>query len=421
MTQWVGLIDCNNFFVSCERLFRPDLKGKPVLVLSSNDGCVIARSQEIKDMGVPMGVPYFQIKDIIKDTEITTFSTHFALYRDISRRVFNIVKRELQNVSVYSVDEAFFAIEGSAEEVTKQLRIVRDKIEKETGIPVSIGVSLSKTLAKYASKQAKKTGGLHVVSLATWKELNQSVTLESLWGVGGKTAAAFREKGLHTVADFLHLEERQIRALFGITGVRLWYELQGVPAITTVSRGEGDQGQKSILHSRSFKTTTTDISVLHDAVAYHVREAAKDLRGLGMVAGSFQVYLGTSRHGDFFLKGGSKQVFLTPSTADSFLLLKEAKRLTEELFEAGVPYKKAGVLLTDFTPEQYRSSSLFQEEKTTKTEALTKAIDVINRSLTGGTKVLLGSHLKQSVWESASLNKSPAYTTNWKDIKIVKA
>jgi DNA polymerase V len=223
------------------------------------------------------------------------------------------------------------------------------------------------------------------------------------------------------VADFLALEERQIRANFGITGVRLWYELQGVPAITTVSRGEGELGQKSILHSRSFKTTTTDISVLHDAVAYHVREAAKELRGLGMVAGSFQVYLGTSRHGDFLLKGGSKQVFLTPPTADSFVLLKEAKRLTEALFEPGVPYKKAGVLLTDFTPEQYRLTSLFQEERTIKTEALTKAIDVINRSLTSGSKVLLGTHLKQAVWESSSVNKSPAYTTSWKDIKTVKA
>ena len=419
METWVGLIDCNNFFVSCERLFRPDLNGKPVLVLSSNDGCVIARSQEIKDMGVPMGVPYFQIKDIIKDTEITTFSTHFALYRDVSRRVFDIVKRELEKVEIYSVDEAFFTIAGDVDEIKSRLAQVKDRIETESGIPVPIGVSLSKTLAKYASKQAKKTGGLKALTLQEWRVLTPEVQLESLWGVGGRTAASFREKGLHTAVDLLAVEERQIQANFGVHGVRLWYELQGISAVKTTERG--GEGQKSILHSRSFKATTSDILVLKDAVAYHVREAAKELRQLGVVAGSLQVYLGTSRHGDFFLKGGSKQVFLTPPTADTFQLLKEAGELTERLFEPGVPYKKAGVLLTDFIKEEYVSGSLFPEKKANQTSTLSKALDAINGNLKGGAQVLLGSYLKQDVWQSSSVSKSPAYTTDWKDIATVKA
>ncbi len=419
MKSWVGLIDCNNFFVSCERLFRPDLNRKPVLVLSSNDGCVIARSQEIKDIGVPMGVPFFQIKDIVKDIDITTFSTHFALYRDISSRVFDIVKREVEGVQIYSVDEAFFTIAGDEAEIKSRLTQVKDRIETESGIPVSIGVSLSKTLAKYASKQAKKTGGLKVLTLEEWGTLAPEVQLESLWGVGGRTAASFRERGLHTVANLLAVEERQIQANFGVHGTRLWYELKGISAVKAT--GRGGEGQKSILHSRSFKTTSSDISVLQDAVAYHVREAAKELRQLGFVAGSFQVYLGTSRHGDFLLKGGSKQVFLTPPTADTFVLLKEAKRLTEELFESGVPYKKAGVLLTDFLKQEYVSGSLFPEEKGTKTNALSKALDGINNNLKGGAKVLLGSYLKQDVWQSSSVSKSPAYTTDWKDIATVKA
>ena len=366
-----------------------------------------------------MGVPFFQIKDIIKDIDITTFSTHFTLYRDISTRVFNIVKRELEDVQIYSVDEAFFTILGDEEEVATHLSVIKDKIEKESGIPVSIGVAASKTLAKYASKQAKKTGGLKILPLAEWNEITTSVQLEALWGVGGKTAASFRERGLHTVHDLLRLEERQVKANFGVHGVRLWYEVAGINAIETVARG--GEGQKSILHSRSFKTTSSDIFVLHDAVAYHVREAAKELRQLGVVAGSLQVYLGTSRHSDFFLKGGAKQVFLTPPTADTFVLLKEAKRLTEELFEAGIPYKKAGILLSDFIKEEYVSGSLFFEEKSTKTSALSKALDGINLRLTGGAKVLLGSHLKQDVWQSSSVSKSPAYTTDWKDIATVKA
>ncbi len=419
MKHWVGLIDCNNFFVSCERLFRPDLNGKPVLVLSSNDGCVIARSQEIKDIGVPMGVPYFQIKDIIKDIEIVTFSTHFALYRDISNRVFNIVGRELEDVQIYSVDEAFFTIEGKEQTILAKLRRVKDTIEKESGIPVSIGIAESKTLAKYASKQAKKTQGLFLLTPAAWKEMQSKITLESLWGVGGKTAGAYRQKGLHTVSDFLLLEERQVRANFGIQGVRLWYELQGVQAIQTVSRG--GEGQKSILHSRSFKTTSADISVLKDAVAYHVREAAKELRQLDVLAGSIQVYLGTSRHGDFFLKGGAKQAFLTIPTADTFTLVKEAVRLTEALFLPNTPYKKAGVLLSDFTKEAYASGSLFADDVEVKTNLVSKALDSINQNLTGSAKVLLGSRLKHDVWQSSHVHRSPAYTTNWKDIATVKA
>lgn len=419
MEQWVGLIDCNNFFVSCERLFRPDLQGKPVLVLSSNDGCVIARSQEVKDMGVPMGVPYFQIKDIIKDKTVTLFSTHFTLYRDISRRVFEVVRSELDSVEQYSVDEAFFYIKGDIEIITTQVRFVKDKVERETGIPVSIGVAPSKTIAKYASKLAKKTGGLKVLTLDEWHSQSSQITLESLWGVGARTAQVFRERSLLSVKDLAQLEERQVRANFGITGVRLWYEINGRPAIVLSKRGS--EGQKSILHSRSFKDTTTDLSVLKDAVAYHVREAAKDLRELGFRAGIIQVYVGTSRHGDFFLKGGSKQEILTVPTDDTFTLLRIAESVVDALYQPDVPYKKVGVLLSDFIPEAHASQSLFEDEKETRTAALSHVIDKINNQLPHTARLLVGSRLKQEMWQASRVHRSPAYTTSWEDIATVKA
>jgi DNA polymerase V len=418
MESWIGLLDCNNFFVSCERLFRPDLKGKPVVVLSSNDGCVIARSQEIKDKGIPMGVPYFQIKDIIKDMRATTFSTHFALYRDISRRVFEAMREELDKVEQYSVDEAFFTIESASEaELEERLHRIKDRVERLVGIPVSLGVAKSKTLAKYANSVAKKTTGTFVLSKREWGSRVTAVKLADIWGVGFRLADTYRKKGIVTVADFLFLERRQIQDLFGVVGVRLWQELQGMPSVTVVRQA---QAQKSILNSRSFKGTTSDKSVLEDAVAYHVREAAEDLRAMHQKTSCIQVHLGTSRHGDYVLQGGTLAAVLPHPTNDTFVLLRAASGLIEQLFKPEVPYKKAGVLLTNFSPERVNQLELFVDTQEEKTKDLMPVIDAINHDM-GKHSVLLGSHLQTKKWQSSQESRSPAYTTSWKDIAVVKA
>jgi len=416
MQEWVGLLDCNNFFVSCERLFRPDLKDKPVLVLSSNDGAVVARSQEIKDNGIPMGVPYFHIKDIIKDIGATTFSSHFALYRDISRRVFEVMRTELDTVEQYSVDEAFFTLSGSVEEVELRARQIKDKVEQEVGIPVSIGLALSKTQAKYASKVAKKTG-VFALTKEEWGLRVSEVPLRDLWGVGGKTAETFKRHGLLFVADLLKLEQRQVSALFGVAGVRLWQELQGQCAVTL---NRSRLAQKSILHTRSFKGTVSEISVLKDAVAYHIREAAEDLRSMGRKAKELQVMLGTSRHGDYVLQGGSKRVYFTEPTNDTFVFLRAANELVDDLYQADVPYKKAGILLFDLIPETHEQLSMFEEKQAIKTKDLSPVIDALNAKVGKGS-VLIGSRLKEKDWQSARALRSPAYTTSWKDIVSVKA
>jgi DNA polymerase V len=418
MESWIGLLDCNNFFVSCERLFRPDLMGKPVLVLSSNDGCVIARSQEVKDKGIAMGVPYFQIKDIIKDIRATTFSTHFALYRDISRRVFDAMREELDTVEQYSVDEAFFTIQGhNKEELEKKILSIKDRVEQVVGIPVSVGLAKSKTLAKYAGSVAKKTKGTFVLSEKEWGSRGSAVKLADLWGVGFRSADTYRKRGIVTVADFLALERRQVQELFGVVGIRLWQELQGIPSVTVTRQV---QTQKSILNSRSFKGTTSDRSVLEDAVAYHVREAAEDLRAMGQKTSCIQVHLGTSRHGDYLLQGGTLTAILPHPTNDTFVLLRAASQLVDQIYKADVPYKKAGVLLTNFSSEVLNQLELFVDTQEEKTKDLMPVIDAINYGL-GRHSLLLGSHLQTKKWQSSQESRSPAYTTAWKDIATVKA
>jgi len=414
--QWIGLLDCNNFFVSCERLFRPDLKRRPVVVLSSNDGCIVARSQEIKDKGIPMGIPYFQIKDILKDIEAVRFSSHFALYRDISRRVFEVMRGELNDVEQYSVDEAFFKISGDKEAVEKKIRILKDRVEQLVGIPVSVGVAASKTQAKYASSVAKKTAGICVLDQTEWGRRIATINLRDIWGVGGKSALEYKKHHVLTVADLLQADPARIERLFGVVGMRLRLELQGVSASGFSRRLDV---QKSIMSSRSFHKTTTELEVLKDAVAYHVREAAEDLRTMGVKTACLQVSLLPSRHGDFVLQGGTAKVLLPP-TNDTFVLLAAAQGLVEQLFRSAVPYKKAGILLSDFTPETVVQASLFSDGREEPASDLMPLIDAINQRSGHGT-ILLGSRLKSSAWQSSIEARSPAYTTKWTELATVKA
>ena len=416
MSQWIGLLDCNNFFVSCERLFRPDLCNRPVAVLSSNDGCIVARSQEVKDRGIPMGVPYFKVKDTLIKSKTVLFSSHFALYRDISRRVFETMADELDTIEQYSIDEAFFVLPESDNplQVAKSLK---DKIERAVGIPVSIGISRSKTLAKVASAIAKKTGGIKVMDLSEWQEKKSHVPLHSIWGIGRKSADKYRKYNLETAADLTALQHTQIKQLFGAAGVRIWSELQGAEGYS-IERKRSPQG--SILSSRSFRSQSSDLHDLQDAVAYHIRHAAADLRSMNMKASYLKVYLAPSRYGDFMLRNGAAEMVLTSPTNDTFALVQAANKLTEHIFEIGIPYKKAGVLLSQFSPESFEQLPLFGNVSGNATAALTKLLDVINKK-TDRELLMVGSHLKTKNWQSKHESRSPAYTTNWADIATVRS
>jgi len=398
--KYIGVIDCNNFFVSCERLFRPDLVGKPVIVLSSNDGCVVARSKEIKDMGIPMGVPAFQLKDMIKNVDVEVFSSHLSLYRDISRRVFSVVKDILPIVEQYSIDEAFFSIESdSLSSLQERCVLISSQVERAVGIPVSIGMSLTKTQAKYANRLAKKAGKPVILDESWWQLLS-----------------SYREASINTTLDLYQCPKPRLDKLFGIAGLRLQAEISS-QIMYPVSVFKIPQ--KSVTSTRSFKDTTNDISVLKDAVAHHIRETTLELREQHLTTSKLQVLLQTSRYGDYALRGGVIEVDLLVPTDDTAVLMIEAMRLVERFFEPKVPYKKAGVVLGQLLPTEQVQQSLFPQIISDNNK-LNTTIDEINNRF-GRERIQLGKHSLVSVWQSKHDNLSPCYTTRWTDVAVVHA
>jgi DNA polymerase V len=365
-------------------------------------------------MGIPMGVPYFQIKDILKKQGVTTFSSHLALYRDISRRVFTVMKNELGMIDQYSVDEAFFTTTVQPEALAKEVRQV---IERQVGIPVSIGIAHTKTQAKYANTIAKKTGGVCCLDTEDWLNLAPGIVLSSIWGVGGSLELNFKAHGLRTVAELLAADSARIARLFGQNGLRLQSELRGVQAIPIVQQ---TAPQQSIMSSRSFKNTTVDYATIADAVAYHVRHAAADLRKNQQTSQAIRISINPGRHSDFFMRGGSKAASLVAPTSDSIELLKIANELLKDLFEPGVPYKKAGVTLTVLQSDQVVQSQLFDEVTPKDNKSLMAVIDTLNGT-SGKELILLGSQLRTAGWQSRVNARSPRYTTRWSDIATVKA
>lgn len=414
--QYIALLDCNNFFVSCERLFRPDLKHKPVVVLSSNDGCVIARSKEIKDMGISMGVPYFQIKDILQEAKAITFSTHFALYRDISKRVFEVVRETFDVVEQYSIDECFFSFESDTP--LEVIRALKEQVEQRVGIPVSIGVSSSKTRAKYVNAIAKKTNGLAILSDREWENASATISLFEIWGVGRGRNDEFKKHGLATVADFCQLEPRVVEKLFGIEGSRLLSELKGI-SVSGVKRKVS--AQQSIMNTRSFAKTTSSLEVLEDALLYHLHQGVKDLDAMNLSARKMRVLIQPSRHGDYVLQGSSKEVTFT-ATKDLFVLEKVALELLKACFKAEVPYKRAGVILSDLVSTEAQTMDLFGlGQESVKTESLTETLFSINTKHGKGALQLGRLNTKTNVWGVRKDLVSPAYTTNWSELKTVLA
>lgn len=415
--RYIGLLDCNNFFVSCERLFRPDLRTRPVVVLSSNDGCIVARSQEVKDMDVPMGVPYFQVKDSLRKANTTVFSSHFALYRDISRRIFNELRQVVGTVEQYSIDESFFWLRTDPE--TEACRI-RQHIERVVGVPVSIGVAASKTQAKYANTIAKRTTGVAWFTPEEFIAQAGDVPLATLWGVGAGRSRAFTAAGLQTVRDLVQAPVAMIQDRFGVQGARLQQELRGVSVYPITSQRAP---QQSVMSSRSFARTTTDLAVVQDALAYHVRHAVADIRAQGQCALVVQVSLRPSRHGAFALRGGSTERVLETGTNDTLAILQIAQELLHALWQANVPYQKVGICLRGLTSTTVTQGQLFTPTPTALVRGsaqLWRTIDAVNQRW-GNEQLRLGSHGREAVWQSKRDKLSPAYTTRWCDVPTVRA
>lgn len=411
----IGLMDCNNFFVSCERLFRPDLWNVPVAVLSSNDGCIVARSQEVKDLGVAMGVPYFQVKELCQKENITLFSGNITLYRDISARVMQVLQQEVGDCEIYSIDEAFFTLPDDVTE--SDIHKIRTAVVKNVGIPVSIGVAKTKTLAKQASSIGKKSDGACVLEQDAWEVRAHEVRCAEIWGLGRQTVTKLRNQGVVTVAEFMALSRGLVSSLYGVSGERIYDELHGI-AVVRVERN-GEASRKSIASTGSFSKTTKSLDDLESAVAGHITHCAENLRKRGVVTSKIHVQIQTDRFGDFFMQGSSIEVVLQKPTSETTTLLKEALKQVRGMYTEGVPYKKTGVTFSSLMPESYITSTLFEQDVEEEVNVLDTMIDGMNERF--GRGMIHSAVILDGGSKSSSQLRSRAYTTQWKDIPSIGA
>lgn len=415
-----ALADCNNFFVSCERVFRPDLQGKPVIVLSNNDGCAIARSNEAKALGIRMGDPLFKIKDIVEKHHVTVFSGNMALYGDMSQRVRWVLEDYAPSIEVYSIDEAFLDLRGVDNvDFDAYAKEISAKCWKMISIPVSVGISPTKTLAKIASKLCKQyprlKGGCYMHRPQDIEKVLRKYPIEDVWGIGRRTAPKLKDRGIMTAYDFTQMSESTVRHMLGITGLKTWNELRGVPCIEFEDNFETKQ---SICVSRSFSSEIYALSELQEQIANFASSLAEKLRKQNTAASEIAVFAYTNRFKDNAPQMNSNTLvsFITP-TADQRTIVAHCVRAAE-LLKEGYGYKKAGVVATKIIRCEEVMHSLFEDTQAIeKEQKLTSALDAINGALGKGT-IKLAVQGSGNI-KTANSNQSPHYTTLWSDIPKV--
>lgn len=359
-----GLADCNNFFVSCERAFQPELEGRAVVVLSNNDGVAVARSNEAKAMSIKMGTPFFQLRPMVESGALVVRSSNYKLYGDLSARVMNILRSSVPKIEIYSIDEAYLHLEGIPHEKRREFcaELVR-KVRRGTGIPVSIGIAPTKTLCKVANHFAKRYPGYRgVCAIDTEDKRRRALELTPIgevWGVGWRGAPKLRKLGVETAADLVGRPEAWIRSRMGVGGVKTWLELHGTPVIGE----ETDERRQSICTSRSFAELVYDKEELKSRVSDFAAMCAKKLRKDGSVAGCVSVFLGTNRFRDdlpqytHFEHNPLKQ-----ATNSTISVVGAAVQALERCWREGYGYKRAGVVVTDIVPEESMQGDLFEED-----------------------------------------------------------
>jgi DNA polymerase V len=415
-----ALLDCNNFFASCERLFRPALAKKPVVVLSNNDGCVIARSNEAKALGIPMGVPYFQIKLLCKRYEVHVFSSNFSFYGDMSRRVMAIVDDHWPEVEIYSIDEAFLDLKTlPLIEHDKFCINLQKKILRDTGIPVSIGIGPTKTLAKLANHVAKrelKTPVFHIDQQRFWLA---KIPVGEVWGVGRQWNKKLLHEGIYTAQDLANAKWDWIRSRFNVFLQRTAMELRGIACLDL----QRPSPRESIVSSRSFGSVQTEYDALAQAVSSHCARAYEKLREQNLVAGYLSVFIQTPRFRQDLAQYRNAVGFqLIQPTDDLRHLTQSANFCLHKIFKSGFQYQKAGIYLTDLSPKSNLQMDLFNqpsEEKTQHTERLMRVLDAVNAKY-GSHTLHLAAEGCEKPWAMKSQRRSPAYTTNWNEIPLVR-
>ena len=420
-----GLADCNNFYCSCERVFHPNLIGKPVVVLSNNDGCVIARSEESKALGIKMGDVFYQVKDKLEQNEVAVFSSNYNLYGDMSRRVMSLLSRYSPKVDVYSIDEAFLDLSGmgTSEQLTEYCKKMVCHIGKGTGIPISLGVAPTKTLAKMASKFAKKYKGYEGVCLIDTDEKREKALklfpVEDVWGIGHRSVEKLYYYGIKTAWDFTQKSESWVRREMTVTGVRTWKELRGESCISI----EELPHKKSICTSRSFADQGLNkLADVEETIANFAAQCSRKLREQHTVCNSITIFAHTSRFREDLPQSYIYQTanLTVPSNDHQELVSMAVKMLRANWREDDrFFYKKAGVIVWGISRDNAIQTNLFDTVNREKQAALAKAIDAINRK-NGHNKIRVAVQGDEKGWQLKKEYISKQYTTNLDDVIVLK-
>lgn len=418
-----ALVDCNNFYASCERVFQPQFNGKPVAVLSNNDGCVISRSEEAKAAGVKMGVPEFKIRELVKEKNIKIFSSNYPLYGDLSERVMKILQGFTPNIEVYSIDEAFMNFDGvKVDDFNEYGLQIRRRIIKWVGLPTSIGFAPTKALSKVANKIAKKfeerTKGVYVIDTDEKRiKALKWTKIEDVWGIGHRTAKKLKAKNINTAFEFTspHLEP-WIKREMGVIGLRLKYELEGKSVLGL----DIPEQKKSIAITRSFPKQLSDFDLLRERVSTFASVCGEKLRNQNACCHTIVVMLVVDNHKDEQVKFQyyNKVQTLPFATNSDLTISNVAIQLMKKILAENPiqKYKKAGVIVSDLTPEESKQFKLFDEENP-KYLALMKTMDFLNKK--NGMRVVKLATQNEKTWDMRQNHLSPRYTTNFKEILTI--
>ncbi len=416
-----ALVDCNNFYVSCERVFNPSLNGKPVVVLSNNDGCAVALSDEAKLL-IPMGTPIHECADVVRKNKVHIFSSNYTLYADMSRRVKGVLTQFSPEIENYSIDESFLSLSGFTNvDLTDYGRRIRETVLRWTGIPTCVGIGTTKTLAKIANKLAKKNkmcqGVLNLTNHPRIEDFLASVDIGDVWGIGWQYTKLLKRYGINTALDLRNAPDGFIRKHLTVQRLRTAWELRGVSCLDIE---EVVSDKKEIVSSRSFGKDVYTYKEVSEAIATYTTRAAEKLRAQGSICGYISVWVETNRFKDIPQYSNTITCSLPEPTAYTPILIRYALHLLKRIYRDGYGYKKAGIALMDVVPATTVQLNLFMKFDHAKNEKLMSAMDDINAKWGGETLKTAASGCERA-WEMKRASLSPRYTTNWDEIIKVRA
>ncbi|PCJ93751.1 MAG: UMUC domain-containing protein DNA-repair protein [Porticoccaceae bacterium] len=415
-----ALVDCNSYYASCEQIFRPDLRGKPVIVLSNNDGCIIARSREAKALGIPDLHAYFKVKHLIKRHRVAVFSSNFRLYGDISQRVMDTLCHFSPNIEIYSIDEMFLDLAGMKLSLHDYGQTMKQTLWQQVRMPVSVGIAPSKTLAKlanYAAKNIQKCQGVCLLdSPNKWQWLLQRVPVTKIWGVGSRIGKRLADQSIYTAADLARSNPKAIRRHFSVCLERTIEELNGT---TCLKLEDTPSDKKQIYCSRSFGQKPSELAPLLQAVGLYACRVAEKLRAQKHLVLTIHVFIHTSPYQPNYYSN-STVIKLAYPTDDSRIIAAKARQAVRSLFRPGYNYLKSGVGLIELIPKKYQQQDIFQAPQKENSDALMKTLDNINQRYGQGSAFLAAEGIRKR-WPMRQQHRSPCYTTDWNDLPIVKS